>query len=373
MKWMMHLLFGISLYASSGCQPPPATGGCISNDDCAPGLACDLTASVCTDRMSVPTTVMPTAPSMNRPPIIEMLLASATDVAPSHKANLKVTAFDPDGDSLTYVWQASSGSLTEQDNTMEWTAPDVYGEATLKVTVKDGRGGKAVAQQVMSIALARILIDGTKDGGAWWYPQGGPFVPSQPHQGKALADRLRALGYAVDEMGRDEAITPGLLQRYSKVIRPSAYFQYQESELRAYEEFTKRTTTLLLFSTSSRLGEPDVLAERLGISLINNAKGTVSRFATHPITQGVFSLPYRNGRALLDPARNPAITVLGWLSDADYIDLNGNNMKDANEPSGMAVMGILDKSPSRIFFLSDLLGIESVPQPFVDNLIRWAF
>ena len=34
----------------------------------------------------------------------------------------------------------------------------------------------------------QILIDASRDGGAWWYPQAGPFDPDEYHQGKKLAD-----------------------------------------------------------------------------------------------------------------------------------------------------------------------------------------
>ena len=33
-----------------------------------------------------------------------------------------------------------------------------------------------------------ILIDASRDGGVWWFPQAGPFSPTAAHQGKALAE-----------------------------------------------------------------------------------------------------------------------------------------------------------------------------------------
>src|SRR5213082_2249282 len=47
-----------------------------------------------------------------------------------------------------------------------------------------------------------VLVDATHDGGAWWFPEGGPFISTQPHQGEALADTLRAKGYAENHHAR---------------------------------------------------------------------------------------------------------------------------------------------------------------------------
>ena len=49
------------------------------------------------------------------------------------------------------------------------------------------------------------------------------------------------------------------------------------------------------------------------------------------------------------------ITVLGWLD------------------SGQPVMGVVAHPKAKIFFLGDTNELEQVPQPLVDNLLRWGF
>ncbi|HEY5967001.1 MAG TPA: hypothetical protein VIU35_03435, partial [Chitinophagaceae bacterium] len=77
-------------------------------------------------------------------------------------------------------------------------------------------------------ASKSILVDASKDGGVWWFPQSPVtgFSATNHHQGTALADYFRSLGYQVDELPRGAIITSELLDKYSKVIRPSAFFSY---------------------------------------------------------------------------------------------------------------------------------------------------
>lgn len=220
----------------------------------------------------------------------------------------------------------------------------------------------------------RILVDASHDGGAWWFPQSdtGGFSDSEPHQGKALADFLRTRGFKVDELPRGAEITQSLLSSYNKIIRAGKYGIYTASELAAYDEYLNRSSSLILISEYLRPGQTDELAERLGIRFVGMAEGNVTRFAEHEITNGATPFYYSVGPVIMDTTSNPAIEFLGWLSETAYVDLNDNNKRDANEPTGMPVMGILHHPKSKVFFIGDN-GLETVPQPLVANLVSWAF
>jgi len=237
----------------------------------------------------------------------------------------------------------------------------------------------------------KILVDASHDGGVWWYPiaNGEFFDPNKPHQGKMLADYLRSLGFEVDELPRGTTVTSTLLNGYDNVIRAGKSGYYSEAELQAYENFLKRETSLVLISEYLRPGNHDQLAERLGIPFIGIAKGCVLKFADHPITTEVNPFYYNAGSVVLDAASNPSIEVLGWLSDetpgsfnsedfcsfsgSTFVDLDDDDVRDSNEPTEAAVMGVLHHPTAKIFFIGEMNCIEQVPQPLIDNLIQWAF
>src|SRR5262249_30671099 len=54
-----------------------------------------------------------------------------------------------------------------------------------------------------------ILVDASKDGGVWWWPQtpSNGYSENRDHQGKPLADYLKKLGYEVDELPLGAIIT----------------------------------------------------------------------------------------------------------------------------------------------------------------------
>lgn len=211
---------------------------------------------------------------------------------------------------------------------------------------------------------SRILVDASRDGGGWWYPQSPStgFSASDAHQGKALADYLRSLGFRVDELPRGALITPELLDQYDKVIRAGGAGSYTASELAAYDSFLVRSSALLLIQDHQKIFPNDALAGRLRLPFTGAQEGTVTRFYPHEITTGVTSHPYIAGSVITNPDRN-TITVLGSLSMAA-------GGKDSTEA---AVMGILHHPTSRVFFIGDINGLEQVPQPLTANVVKWLF
>jgi len=199
-----------------------------------------------------------------------------------------------------------------------------------------------------------ILVDASRDGGVWWHPQTGTFDPTAPHQGQQLADYLRERGYIVDELARGRVVTDTVLSNYEGVVRAGQYGTYSTGELLAYDWFLDCGRTLLLLGEFLQDGGVDGLAESIGIPLRGEVTGAIVSFAEHPITQDVEVVGFNMGSMLQAPL--PAgITVLGWLD------------------SGQPVMGVVAHPKAKIFFLGDTNELEQVPQPLVDNLLRWGF
>lgn len=219
-----------------------------------------------------------------------------------------------------------------------------------------------------------ILIDASHDGGVWWYPQANGFSSAKDHQGKALADYLRSKGFDVDELPRGTTVTSDILIKYNKVIRAGKFGNYSESELKAYDEFLDKKSSLILISEFLRSGERDELAERIGIPFTGLAKGEVKIFADHPITKNVIPFSYITGSVVLDVSSNPMIEVLGCLAEDTPVELSNSKISNqVDPPDGIAVMGILHHPKAKIFFIGDINGIEGMPQPLISNLVHWAF
>lgn len=199
-----------------------------------------------------------------------------------------------------------------------------------------------------------ILIDASKDGGVWWFPQGNSgFNATLPHQGKALADYFKFRGYKVDEVPRGTVITAELLNGYTNVIRAGGFGNYSSAELAAYESFLSRSNSLLLLQDHLSYFPNDALSMRLGLHFEGVVFGILGTVTSHPVTQSTHTIPFNAGSFIknYDPA---IVTPLGYVNEN-------------------IVMGELKHPTSRIFFISDINGIEAVPQPFTSDLMRWLF
>jgi hypothetical protein len=219
--------------------------------------------------------------------------------------------------------------------------------------------------------ISGVLIDSSRDGGVWWFPQSTGFDSNAPHQGKAVADYLRQRKLVVTELPRPFAITSSLLQKFRVVIRAGQFGAYSSAELEAYRRYVSQGGRLILLSEFHRPGETDPLAQTFGLDFRGTSRGenVMNRFTKHPITSGLSPIEYRVGSGLF--AVPPSATILGYLSESTFIDLNDNGEIDPGEPIGAPVMGVMRFGKGQIFFLGDTNTMELVPQPLIDNLLRF--
>jgi hypothetical protein len=173
---------------------------------------------------------------------------------------------------------------------------------------------------------------------------------------------------------RGDVITDTLLSKYNKIIRAPAFFPYTDEEIVAYDNFLKKSGSLMLLQDHLMYTTNDKLSEHLGLEFSGAVSGAVTAYVAHQITQGVDELPYIAGSVITNASKNPAITILGSLDNASFLDLNNNGVYDAGDINAPPVMGILTNYPStKIFFMGDGNAIEALPQPFTQNLISWLF
>ena len=80
---------------------------------------------------------------VNTPPVIASLTPSSTDLAPEDSCTIGCVASDADGDTLTYAWTATGGTISGTGNSVSWEAPATEGTYNVSVSVSDGKGGTA--------------------------------------------------------------------------------------------------------------------------------------------------------------------------------------------------------------------------------------
>jgi hypothetical protein len=202
-----------------------------------------------------------------------------------------------------------------------------------------------------------VLIDASRDGSVWWYPQTTTLDPTQYHLGSALANYLGTLGYVVLEAKRGTTITKDLFKNYDLVIRAGASSNYSADELDAYKNYIQGSHSLLVMSDNMAAGINDNLNQFLGLNLEGFYSGTVVAAPTdNSIMNGVTNISYDAGSIIKNPDLN-SITPLGYYSDSTI--------------HNATAMGIVNNPNTRIFFIGDNKALESVSQPFTKNLFTW--
>ena len=169
------------------------------------------------------------------------------------------------------------------------------------------------AETIQAQRPLRVLIDASKDGGLWWFPQSGTFDPKQYHQGKRLADVIRSKGWDVIEVPRGEMITFDRLRGADVVIRPPAYFNYSVNEIEAYRDSVLAGTRLLLIGGGA--GHNDSIAEIIGLRFESRSRfGAVRQWIQHPLTANIESkdLPWTT----ISEAPQSAVQ-LAWLNQLE--------------------------------------------------------
>ena len=132
-------------------------------------------------------------PPPNTPPVISSgPTATPSTITDAQTSSLSVTATDVDGDTLSYSWSATGGSVSGTGATAVYTPPSVTSTSiyTVSVTVSDGKGGTATGN-----VLVTVTPSGS-GGGTNIAPQASVTASSQNAQTGQLA--IKAVDGFVD-------------------------------------------------------------------------------------------------------------------------------------------------------------------------------
>jgi len=79
----------------------------------------------------------------NHAPVILSIAANPSSIDINQTSTITCTASDEDaGDTLTYTWTKTGGTITGSGSAIIWTAPSTEGTYTITCTVSDGEGGE---------------------------------------------------------------------------------------------------------------------------------------------------------------------------------------------------------------------------------------
>ena len=136
----------------------------------------------------------------NNSPSTPVITASATTVESGGQVDLTATSTDEDGDTITYLWDATGGSYNPpSSSTVVWTAPTVDNDQTFTITVevKDDNCGSASASVNIAVTATggggngEGVIIGTAENNCW-----------EPFGGAAAAYKNTQILYHANEIGK---------------------------------------------------------------------------------------------------------------------------------------------------------------------------
>ena len=94
----------------------------------------------------------------NQRPVVSSIIAEPATLERGETSTIVCSASDPDGDTLTYTWEASGGTITGIGDTVTWKAPSVGGEFVISVSVKDGKGGVTESSCRIVVQIPEVTV-----------------------------------------------------------------------------------------------------------------------------------------------------------------------------------------------------------------------
>jgi hypothetical protein len=114
----------------------------------------------------------------NYPPSIQKFNAVPRKLNLGENSTIMCIASDPNGDSLTFSWSATSGTLSGSGPSVSWTAPSVAGNYYIRCFVDDGYGASVLDSIGLEIRDLSVPQTGALVA---WYPFAGNANDASGH------------------------------------------------------------------------------------------------------------------------------------------------------------------------------------------------
>lgn len=196
----------------------------------------------------------------------------------------------------------------------------------------------------------KIIIDASRDGGTWWFPQKGKKIKSsKPHEGKALADYLKTLSPKVEEIEPGEIIT-NRLKNASVVVRFNSNGKpYSTEEATAYKDYVENGGRVLLVFSTPIKGSSDAVADNLGIRAGQTAQTPfIKKWAKHPITVGLKNVPFGVGSV-----------ISGYPESSIQLGMMTN---------GQSIFGMATVGEGKVIYLGSYATLLALSQPLTERI-----
>lgn len=216
---------------------------------------------------------------------------------------------------------------------------------------------------------SEIVINASKGGGVWWFPQGVDCDTTLGHQGKEVVDYLKREGFLVYESCREEDINLGDFPNIKLLIIAGSIKPYSISESEEIACYVKDGGKLMLLLDHNITNNS--LPYHLGLNFWEtNKNDAIIKFQKHAITGNRSYEHAIRGVSALKKS-DYIVDVVARLDEATYLDVNYNGVQDENEVSAPIVIGVIQFGQGTVLFSGDINIWQYLENELFKNAITW--
>jgi hypothetical protein len=195
--------------------------------------------------------------------------------------------------------------------------------------------------------------------------------PLKDYLGRELGARRIDVVSPPERIGR--SADAFAVQPREKLLVRTAGQGYGEAEIAAYQSYVRCGGTVIMLSSAQPPGQADTLAAGFGMEARGavRGQGVVDWYEEHQAVVGAPKYPMGGGTALVswDDYTQP----LGYLSTGSYLDLNGNGVRDGDEPADAPAIALRRYGRGNVVFIGSSALIDEPDHALHGQLFDFLF